>query len=164
MKLAKIITLIVAAGLTLSAAGNKKDLELKNKLMSAWKAEAKAAKQVTKGITDKELIKWMDDDKDFILVDVREPDEVAAGTIMAMEFKAIPRGMVSPKVGKGAALKPSDTIVFYCKHGIRSAYVAKELQEYYGFKNVYYLKGGIIGWIKNGHEIHNKLGEFVVSK
>ena len=163
MKLVKIISIILIASLSLSAA-SKADLAEKAQLQKMWKAQAKAAWKVTKSIADKELIKWMDDDKDFILVDIREPNEVAAGTIMAMEFKAIPRGMVAPKVGKAGALRPNQTIVFYGKSGIRSAYVAKELQEYYGFKNVYYLKDGIMNWIKQGHEIHGKLGELVISK
>ncbi len=161
MKLLKVFLLLVIA-VSLNAAGG--DKALKKELMGKWKAYAKSAQSVTKGISDKELIKWMDEDKEFVLVDVREPKEVAAGAIMALEWKAIPRGMVAPMVGKALALKPTDTIVFYCKLGARSAMAAKELQEVYGYKNVYYLKGGIMGWIKNGHEIHNLMGEFQISK
>ena len=116
------------------------------------------------GITAEEVIKCMKEDKDFILVDVREPKEVAAGAIMALDWKAIPRGMAAPMVGKAMALKPSQTVVIYCKLGARSAMVANELKEVYGFKNIYYLKGGIMGWIKKGYEIHNMMGEFTVSK
>jgi len=97
-------------------------------------------------------------------VDVREPKEVAAGKIIAINFKAIPRGMVAPAIGKTLALKPEQTIVFYCKLGSRSAMVAKEAQEVYGYKNVYYLKGGITNWIKSGHEVENLMGEFKAIK
>lgn len=160
MKLIKLFTLLVAIVVSLNA----KDLELKAEMLKAWKVQVKEAHKVTKGITDKQLVKMMDDDEDFILVDVREPKEVAAGTIMAMEFKAIPRGMIAPTVGKALSLKPAQAIVLYCKAGARSALVAKELQTYYGFKNVKYLKGGITNWFKQGHEIHNKMGEFTISK
>ncbi|WP_331774756.1 rhodanese-like domain-containing protein [Sulfurospirillum sp. 1612] len=159
----KMVAILVIAALSLNAA-NAKDAKLKAEMMSAWKAQGAAAQKVTKGITDKELIKWMKEDRDFVLVDVREPKEVAAGTILWMDFKAIPRGMVAPAVGKQLALKPSQTIVFYCKFGIRSAYAAQELQKFYGFKNVYYLKGGITNWLKQGHEISNLLGELKLAK
>ena len=160
----KIVALIAAVAMSVNAGASPEELKLKKELMSSWKAYSKASQAATRGITDKELIKWMDDDKDFILVDVREPNEVAAGQIIALDFKAIPRGMVAPAVGKTAALKPTDTVVFYCKLGSRSAMVAKEIAEVFGYKNLYYLKGGITQWLKNGHEVHGKLGELVISK
>ena len=166
MKLLKVLMfLMVAFSLSLNAANaNAADKELKKELMGKWKAYAKAAQKKATGITAEELNKWMEDDKDFVLVDVREPKEVAAGAIMALEWKAMPRGMVAPMVGKAMALKPSQTVVIYCKLGARSAMAANELKEVFGFKNVYYLKGGIMGWIKKGYEIHNMMGEFKVSK
>jgi len=162
MKWMRIIALAAVVSLAANAGASPEVLKLKKELMTQWQAYSKQAHQAAKGITDKELIKWMDDDKEFILVDVREPNEVAAGQIMALNFKAIPRGMVAPAVGKMAALKPSDTVVFYCKLGFRSAMVAKEIEEVYGYKNLYYLKGGITQWLKNGHEVHGKLGELVM--
>lgn len=161
MKTIKIVLLaLLVASAGLQAKSDPKNLELKKELLGKWKAYSKASQGATKGITDKELIQWMDDDKDFVLVDVREPAEVAAGYILAMDFKAIPRGMVAPAIGKTAALKPDQTIVFYCKLGSRSAMAAKEATEVFGYKNVFFLKGGIVGWVKNGHKIHNKMGEF----
>lgn len=162
-KLFKIVAILVIATLSLNAA-NTKDAKLKAEMMATWKAQGAAAQKVTKGIIDKELVKWMKKDRNFILVDVREPKEVAAGTILWVDFKAIPRGMVAPSVGKKLALKPSQTIVFYCKLGLRSAYAAQELQRFYGFKNVYYLKGGITNWLKQGHQISNLLGELKLAK
>jgi rhodanese-related sulfurtransferase len=166
VKFFKLLMLVcVAVPLSLNAADvSSADKALKKELMGQWKAYAKAAQKEAAGISAKELAKWMDEDKDFVLVDVREPKEVAAGVIMAMEWKAIPRGMVAPAVGKAMALKPSQTVVIYCKLGARSAMAANELKKVYGFKNVYYLKGGIMGWIKDGYEIHNMMGEFKVSK
>jgi rhodanese-related sulfurtransferase len=164
MKLINMIALVAAVAISANAGATPEELKLKKELMSSWKAYSKASQAATKGITDKELIKWMDTDKDFILVDVREPNEVAAGQIIALDFKAIPRGMVAPAVGKTGALKPTDTVVFYCKLGSRSAMVAKEIAEAFGYKNLYYLKGGITKWLKNGHEVHGKLGELVISK
>ncbi len=159
----KFMTILIALSISLNA-GVKVDKKLKAQMMSAWKAEVKASKTITKGITDKELIKWMNKDKEFILVDVREPKEVAAGRILAINFMAIPRGVVTAMIGKKVKLRPNQTIVFYCKAGARSSFVAQEVEKYFGFKHVYYLKGGIMGWIKNGHEVSNLMGEFKKSK
>ncbi|MFK5882007.1 MAG: rhodanese-like domain-containing protein [Sulfurospirillum sp.] len=156
----KIMTILIVVSLSLSAA-TKVDKKLKAQMLSAWKTEVKTSQSITKSITDKELIKWMEEDKEFILVDVREPKEVAAGHILAIEFKAIPSGMVLPAIGKKVALRPSQTIVFYCKLGSRSSFVARDVARVYGYKNVMYLKGGIMGWIKNGHQISNFMGEFI---
>ncbi|MDX1809226.1 MAG: rhodanese-like domain-containing protein [Sulfurospirillaceae bacterium] len=163
-KLFTILAMLVITSLTLNAAVSKEEKALKTQMMSAWKAEVASAHKITKGISDQELLKWMKEDKNFILVDVREPKEVAAGVILWMDWKAIPRGMVAPAIGKKVALKPTQTVVFYCKLGARSALAAQEVQQFYGFKDVYYLKGGIMGWIKNGHEISNMMGEFKKSK
>ena len=159
----KVMTILIIISLSLSAA-TKVDKKLKAQMISAWKTEVKSSQSITKSITDKELIKWMKEDKDFVLVDVREPKEVAAGHILAIEWKAIPSGMVLPAIGKKVALKPNQTIVFYCKLGSRSSFVARDVARVYGYKNVMYLKGGIMGWIKNSHEISNFMGEFKGAK
>ena len=160
----KIMTILIVICISLNATTAKVDKKLKAEMLSAWKAEGASAAKVTNGITDTELIRWMKKDKSFILVDVREPKEVAAGTILWIDWKAIPRGMVAPAIGKKLALKPSQTVVFYCKLGARSALVAQEVAKFYGFKNAYYLKGGIMGWIKDGHDISNLMGEFKKAK
>ena len=102
--LLKIMTILIIICLGLNAA-TKVDKKLKTQMLSAWKTEVETSHSLTKSITDKELIRWMKEDKDFILVDVREPKEVAAGHILAIEWKAIPSGMVLPAIGKKVALK-----------------------------------------------------------
>ncbi len=162
-KILRVMTILIVICASLNAAV-KVDKKLKAEMLSAWKAEGASAVKVTKGLTDTELIKWMKQDKNFILVDVREPKEVAAGTILWVDWKAIPRGMVAPAIGKKLALRPGQTVVFYCKLGARSALVAQEVAKFYGFKNAYYLKVGIMGWIKDGHDISNLMGEFKKAK
>lgn len=168
-KVLRVALLAVALMFTAQAEAPKKVdpakkeamLKLKKEMLGKWKAYVKASQAAAKGITADELIKWDKEDKDFVLVDVREPKEVAAGKITAIDFKAIPRGMVAPAIGKALALKPNQTVVFYCKLGSRSSMAAKEVTEVFGYKNVYYLKGGIMGWIKAGHDVENMMGEFV---
>ena len=172
MKLLKLIFLAVALLVTLHAEAPKKidpakteaNLKLKKEMLKRWKAYGKASQEAARGITADELIKWGKENRDFVLVDVREPNEVAASKISSVNFMAIPRGAVAPAIGKKLALKPSQTIVFYCNSGSKSSMVAKETEKVYGYKNVFYLKGGIKSWIKTGHEIENVMGKFSKSK
>ncbi len=141
-----------------------KMIKLKKKIKGQWKAYAKSSLTSTKGISAKELDAWMKQGKDFTLIDVREPKEVAAGTIHATDFKAIPAGLVVPTAEKNMAFPADRAVVFYCKVGARSAMVAQEMEKVYDYKNLYYLKGGIKAWIKTGHEIENMMGKFVQAK
>lgn len=117
-----------------------------------------AAKKAIQHIAPAELMKWNKEDKKFILVDVREQDEVAAGWIDANKVLKIPRGLLDIKAMKGA-IKPDQTIVVYCKVGGRGSLSTKMLQDL-GFKNVYNLKGGVMGWLKAGYPIVNITGTF----
>jgi len=38
-------------------------------------------------------------------------------------------------------------VVIYCKSGVRSLRAIKELEEKFGFSNLYNLKGGILAYI-----------------
>lgn len=153
----KLLKVLLALGLALSLAQAKDAKE--NKILSAWKAQVKAAQAEIKMITPKELMEWNKAEKNFVLVDVREPDEVAAGYIEADTIKKIPRGLLDPVVAKMGVLKPEQTIVIYCKKGSRGALAGKVLKDL-GFNNVYNLKGGIHGWMKAEMPIMSSLGTF----
>jgi rhodanese-related sulfurtransferase len=105
------------------------------------------------------LKKWIDDgDKDFLLLDVREPDEISAGKIVADESMAIPRGLVEMQfIRKVKDL--NSPVVVYCLKGSRGALTADTLKSM-GYSNVYNLKGGLLGWIADGHPVSNFFGEF----
>ena len=80
--------------------------------------------------------------KDFLLIDVREPEE--------HEALAIPGAVLMPKnkFEDGSALKtlPRDRqIILYCRSGIRSGQCLTILKSA-GFTNVTHLKGGILAW------------------
>ena len=169
MKILKILLVGATLLLTLNAeaphkvqpADTAEMMKIKKKMKGQWKAYAKSSLAATKGITVKELDAWIKQGKVFTLVDVREPKEVAAGKIHAADFKAIPRGMVVPTAGKNMAFSPDRVVVFYCKVGTRSALVAQEMEKVYGYKNLYYLKGGTKAWMKAGYAIENMMGKFV---
>ena len=107
-------------------------------------------------ITVKTLKKWMNEDKDFEIIDVREPAEWNAGQIDYIETINLPRGLIYAGVKKGA-LKPNKTYVVVCRTGHRALLAAATLYKWYHFKKVYVLKGGIKAWIKSGGVIINQL-------
>ena len=82
-------------------------------------------------------------DRDFLLVDVREPAEWDIVSIPGAEL--IPKGQFL----SGAALSdmPQDkSIVVHCKAGVRSAEVLAVLKDA-GFADAVHVGGGIVAWV-----------------
>ena len=98
-------------------------------------------------------------EKDFILLDVRDPNELSAGYIDAGEYMKISRGKLEFAAIKNKRLPQDRTIVVFCKSGSRGALATQLLREY-GYKKVYNLLGGLEGWIEAGFTIETPLGTF----
>jgi rhodanese-related sulfurtransferase len=79
---------------------------------------------------------------DFVLIDVREPDEVQRGSIPGA--KPIARGGLERDIDQVTSDK-NRQIVLYCGGGNRSALAAWMLKKM-GFNNVYSLIGGWSAW------------------
>lgn len=82
---------------------------------------------------------------DFILLDVREPEEVARGTIA--NAIPIPRGLVDITIDRVTTDKDKK-LVLYCAGGVRSVLAGWMLKKM-GFRDVISLAGGYNGWIKS---------------
>jgi rhodanese-related sulfurtransferase len=100
------------------------------------------AKSQIQEIGPGELKQMLGADEDFSLIDVREPDEHAKGTIAGAV--PIPRGILEREIDKVTTDK-SRKIVLYCAGGSRSALAALSLKKM-GFGNVISLAGGYGGW------------------
>ena len=126
--------------------------------LNGVKAQKAAALKIVGNsfISANQLKKWIKADKDFEIVDVREPVEWNAGQIDFIETINLPRGLVYAGVKKGA-LKPNKTYVLVCRTGHRALLAAATLKKWYHFKHIYVLKGGIKAWIQNGGVITNQL-------
>ncbi len=83
----------------------------------------------------------------YIVVDVREPAEFAAGHIPGAVN--VPRGLLEFRIGSIAAddgqADPSKEILVYCRSGARGALAAKTLEKM-GYENVTNLAGGFLAW------------------
>ena len=104
------------------------------------------------------LKSWIENKKDFILIDVREPDETNAVKITAENSMEIPRGVIEFYFPQLVPNKEA-TVVIYCSHGWRSAMVTDIIYQY-GYKNIYNLKNGIYAWIEAGYRVDNFYGTF----
>ena len=125
--------------------------------MDGVNAQTKEALTYVKNfISPQELKTWMKDGKKFQLIDVREADEWAAGTIAAPNLIKIQRGKVYTLVKKGV-LKPENNYVVYCRTKHRGTLAAATLIKYFKFQNVTVLDGGIKAWIQSGGDINNSL-------
>ena len=83
-----------------------------------------------------------------VIIDVREPDEYAAGHIEGAV--SLPRGVLEFKIADLPAVSSADTdILLYCKTGDRAALAAQSL-ETLGYKNVVSIAGGYDAWTEAG--------------
>lgn len=101
----------------------------------------KAVEKKIKEITVQELYEWQTHGEDFQLIDVREPNEYETVNIGA---ELIPLATVADNEARFARDKK---VVVHCKMGGRSAKAIRELEEKFGFENLYNLKGGILAYI-----------------
>jgi adenylyltransferase/sulfurtransferase len=94
-----------------------------------------------KEISVKDLFEWQVKGKKFKLIDVREPLEYK---IVEIGGELIPLATVADHADR----IPRDIdVVIYCKAGTRSLKAIRELEEKFGFNNLYNLKGGILAYI-----------------
>ncbi len=82
-----------------------------------------------------------------LLLDVREPDEVAQGQIPGA--LCIPRGLLELRI-EAAVPDRARPLVVYCAGGTRSALAAHALQQL-GYQRVASLAGGFAAWKAGGH-------------
>jgi len=101
----------------------------------------KAVEKKIKEINALELNEWQVRGEDFQLIDVREPYEYEICNIGA---ELIPLATVIENAGR---IDRKKKVVVQCKTGNRSGKAIRELEERFGFENLYNLKGGILGYI-----------------
>lgn len=93
-------------------------------------------------ISPQELKEKMDRGDPLVLVDVREPFERLLADLPDYGQEQIP---VKDIPTRGPQLDREAEIVMYCRSGPRSAWATQRLMAM-GFRRVFNLKGGILGW------------------
>ena len=97
---------------------------------------------------------------DVLLVDLREPAEIAGGVISGAVVA--PRGMLEFHADPSTpyhleGFEPDRRVIVYCAAGSRSALGAAALQEL-GYRDVAHLEGGFKAWVEQGHPVVQPVG------
>jgi adenylyltransferase/sulfurtransferase len=95
-----------------------------------------------KEITSRELYDLQVKGDPIQIIDVREPHEYE---IVNIGGELMPLSVVTDFADQ---ISRDKKVIVHCKVGGRSAKAIKELEEKYGFTNLYNLKGGILSWIE----------------
>ncbi len=96
-----------------------------------------------------DAFKKLVDDKAGVLIDVRTPQEHGAGHIAGTDQNV---NVSSPDFKEIMGQMDKDkTYLIYCRSGGRSRR-AMGIMESMGFKNIYDLSGGYLGWSKAGYK------------
>jgi rhodanese-related sulfurtransferase len=95
-----------------------------------------------------ELAQWVSTrDKPVKIIDVREMNEIQAGTIAG----AIPMPLATVPL-RLSEFKPHEEVVMICRSGARSAQACMFMHQQ-GFKNIYNLRGGMFAWAGSGQPL-----------
>ncbi len=117
--------------------------------MKTWKDLVGEAKKEVMLFQVKEVKELFDLGEDFILIDVREPDEFHKGRIPRSMLA--PRGILEMMVEQNIKdLKKQ--IILHCAGGGRSAVAALSLKEM-GYERVASMEGGFDSWVKAGYPV-----------
>jgi adenylyltransferase/sulfurtransferase len=101
----------------------------------------KAIDRKVKEIEVEELLVLKEQGEDMQLIDVRELDEFQEKN---MGGELIPLGTIMDNADK---IEKGKKVVIYCRSGKRSSTAIQQLEDKYGFENLYNLKGGILEYI-----------------
>ncbi len=146
--------ILFAVGLSLVLTPN---LFAGKKMTENAKRILQEAQKEVNAITPQEFKKLIDEDEDFIQLDVRENNQYGHGEIWTMEMVKLTRGYVEYKVEHKIPDKKAKVVVVCCsgKRAVLAAQTMKKL----GYKDVTYLKGGVTGWLNAGFPLDTVFGE-----
>ena len=99
-------------------------------------------------VTAGETMRIVQEQPGTVVVDCREPNEAALGTIAGSVV--IPRGVLEQNIERMA--RRDQKVIIYCASGNRSALAADALREM-GYKDVATMAGGFRAWVEAGGEV-----------
>jgi predicted sulfurtransferase len=127
---------------------NRMNVRLKKEIISVGMDEIQPARFTGDAITPTEFKKWLDEGREIAVLDARNGYELRVGTFEnAIDLK-IKSFRQFPKATEPLLEELEDTpIVMFCTGGVRCE-KASAIMLNQGFKNIYQLKGGILGYFK----------------
>lgn len=102
---------------------------------------------VEQNISSRDARTLLEKNKDVYLLDVRSPQEYSQGKLAGSVL--IPISEIERRLGEVPKSRP---VLVYCAVGSRSRHAAALLSRK-GYKEVYNMADGIVGWYRNGYPI-----------
>jgi rhodanese-related sulfurtransferase len=99
-----------------------------------------------KEVDSPQLAERIETGDDLVIIDVREMHEISRGTIKGAI--AMPMATIPLRINE---IPKDKDVVFICRSGARSGQVCMFLGQH-GYENAINLRGGMIGWVRNGYE------------
>ena len=93
--------------------------------------------------------RWMEQNRPFVLLDVREESEWAKGHLPSAQY--LGRGILERDI-ETRYPELNTPLVLYCGGGFRSVLAADNLQQM-GYRDVISMDGGYRGWVESGYPI-----------
>lgn len=117
-------------------------------LMLLWLFSAAASGEVITMIKAEDLAKRIKHNDDFLMVDVRQPDELTGSLGHISGSVNIPMLSLNSRISKVAGNKNRE-IILVCRSDHRARFAADMLKRA-GFTNLKVLEGGMMRWNKLG--------------
>ncbi len=122
------------------------------KVLGIVEGDIATSQPAVQDINTAETRKLIDENKgneEFVLLDVRTPEETSTGVIAGAQTLDFYSDNFSLELDK---LEKDKTYLVYCRSGNRST-AAADILKFKGFTNLYHLEGGINAWVSAGYPI-----------
>ena len=127
---------------------NRMNVRLKKEIISVGMDEIQPARFTGKDITPTEFKKWLDEGREVAVIDTRNGYELRVGTFENAIDLNLKSFRQFPQAAEALLEELEDIpIVMYCTGGVRCE-KASAIMLNQGFKNVYQLKGGVLGYFE----------------
>ncbi len=93
--------------------------------------------------------RWMEQNRPFVLLDVREESEWAKGHLPSAQY--LGRGILERDI-ETRYPELNTPLVLYCGGGFRSVLAADNLQQM-GYRDVISMDGGYRGWVESNYPV-----------
>jgi len=137
----------------------KMHVRVKNEIVNSGLNQTSLEHSAPK-LTPEQLLKFYEEEKDFIIVDARNWYESKIGKFKNAITPQITHFREWPKVVESLNEYKDKTIVTYCTGGIRCEKASAYMREQ-GFKNVFQMDGGILNFIQKYPDTYWEGGMFV---
>ncbi|MBS1963962.1 MAG: hypothetical protein JST04_17250 [Bdellovibrionales bacterium] len=129
-------------------------VKLKREIITMGRPEVNPATKTGRNLPARELKRWYDEKKDFVIVDTRNVYEIAQGAFAGAIHYDIETFREFPeKLADEAAKLRDKTVVMYCTGGIRCE-KATALAMDLGIRDVFQLEGGILKYFEETGGAH----------